>query len=143
LTKGQWTGTKSELASRKANIASFGVLGAAIGAVLALGVVDRIGRLRTYQAFAALWMTGFFMVTFSSGITSLLLFSRIWGGLGAGGLTVVSPLYLSEIAPTRTRGMIVSIYMVVLLSMLMIGMHTHPIAALHSNPLLTVRQASS
>lgn len=121
LTKDQWTGTKSELASRKANIASFGVLGAALGAILALGVTDRIGRLRSYQLFTTVWMSGFLMLTFSSGITSLLFFARIWGGLGAGGLTVVAPLYLSEIAPTRTRGMIVSVYMVVLLSMLTIG----------------------
>jgi len=66
-------------------------------------------------------MSGFFMVTFSSGITGLMLFARIWGGLGAGGLTVVTPLYLSEIAPTKSRGMVVSIYMVVLLTFLMLG----------------------
>lgn len=65
------------------------------------------------------------MVTFSSGITGLMLFARIWGGLGAGGLTVVTPLFLSEIAPTKNRGMIVSIYMVVLLTFLMLGKLTH------------------
>ncbi|KAL2211613.1 general substrate transporter [Sarocladium strictum] len=121
LTADQWTGSASELASRKANISSFGVLGAAFGAILALAVTDRIGRLRTWQAFNVLWMSGFFMVTFSSGITGLMLFARIWGGLGAGGLTVVTPLYLSEIAPTKSRGMVVSIYMVVLLTFLMLG----------------------
>ena len=62
------------------------------------------------------------MQAFSSGILGLMLFGRIWGGLGAGGLTVVAPLYLSEIAPARSRGMVVSIYMVVLLSFLTIGM---------------------
>ena len=61
------------------------------------------------------------MVVFSSGITGLMLFARIWGGLGAGGLTVVTPLYLSEIAKAKNRGMIVSVYMVVLLSFLMLG----------------------
>lgn len=50
-----------------------------------------------------------------------MLFARIWGGLGAGGLTVVAPLYLSEIAPAKSRGMIVSIYMVLLLSFLTLG----------------------
>lgn len=66
-------------------------------------------------------MTGALMQVFSSGILGLMLFARIWGGLGAGGLTVVAPLYLSEIAPARSRGMVVSIYMVVLLSFLTIG----------------------
>ena len=61
------------------------------------------------------------MQVFSSGILGFILFARIWGGLGAGGLTVVTPLYLSEIAPAKSRGMIVSIYMVLLLSFLSLG----------------------
>ncbi|KAH7313453.1 general substrate transporter [Stachybotrys elegans] len=121
LTKEQWTGSSSALASRKANISSFGVLGAAIGAIMILCVADRLGRLRSWQLSTGVWMAGFLMTTFASGNTGLLLFSRIFGGLGAGGLTVVAPLYLSEIAPARSRGMIVSIYMVILLSFLMLG----------------------
>lgn len=61
------------------------------------------------------------MQVFSSGIVGFMLFARIWGGLGSGGLTVVAPLYLSEIAPAKTRGMIVSMYMVLLLTFLSIG----------------------
>lgn len=126
LTDAQWTGSASALADRKANISSFGVLGAAIGSIFALALTDRIGRLRTWQFFSALWMTGIFMTTFSSGILGLMLFSRICSGLGAGGLTVVAPLYLSEIAPAKSRGMVVSIYMVVLLTMLMLGKPISP-----------------
>jgi MFS family permease len=61
------------------------------------------------------------MQVFSSGMFALMLFARIWGGLGAGGLTVIAPLFLSEIAPTKSRGMVVSMYMVVLLSFLSLG----------------------
>lgn len=68
-----------------------------------------------------LWATGTLVQIFSSGILGLILFARLWAGLGAGGLTVVAPLYLTEIAPTKTRGMVVSIYMVVLLSVLTAG----------------------
>lgn len=109
------------MADRKANISSFGVLGAAFGSLLALVLADRIGRLRSWQIFILLWATGTFMQVFSSGILGLMLFARIWGGLGSGGLTVVAPLYLSEIAPAASRGTVVSIYMVVLLSFLTIG----------------------
>ncbi|KXJ88179.1 general substrate transporter [Microdochium bolleyi] len=116
-----WPGNASGLADRKANISSFGVLGAAIGALMILGVCDKLGRLRCWQLSMVIWMTGNLLQTFSSGILGLMLFARIWGGLGAGGLTVVAPLYLSEIAPARSRGMVVSIYMVVLLSFLTIG----------------------
>lgn len=61
------------------------------------------------------------MQIFASGIFGFILFARIWAGLGAGGLTVISPMFLSEIAPARRRGMIVGIFMVVLLSFLTIG----------------------
>ncbi|KAM4058689.1 major facilitator superfamily protein [Hirsutella rhossiliensis] len=120
---GRWTSASSpaQLASRRAVVTSLGVLGAAAGAVVACLITDRIGRLRAWQAFAVLWMTGFFAATFASGNLGLLLFARIWGGVGAGGLTVVAPLYLAEIARTSSRGMIVSVYMVILLSFLMVG----------------------
>ncbi|OHF02052.1 hypothetical protein CORC01_02631 [Colletotrichum orchidophilum] len=121
LVSSLWKGNASGLADRKANISSFGVLGAAFGSIIALAVNDRLGRLRAWQLFIAVWMTGCLMQVFSSGILGLMLFARIWGGLGAGGLTVVAPLYLSEIAPARSRGMVVSIYMVVLLSFLTLG----------------------
>ncbi|KFG87184.1 putative MFS quinate transporter [Metarhizium anisopliae] len=121
LTRGRWTGDPSQLATRRAVVSSLGVLGAAIGAGMAIYVTDVIGRLRTWQLFTLLWMTGFFTVTFASGNVGVLLFARIWGGIGAGGLTVVAPLYLSEIAKAKNRGMIVSVYMVVLLTTLMLG----------------------
>lgn len=126
LLPDQWTGTKYDLVQLKANITSFNVLGAAFGAILALLVTDRIGRLRTWQAFMALWMSGFFITTFASGILGLLLFSRLLSGLGAGGLTVVAPVYLTEIARSKSRGMVVSVYMVFLLSFLMFGRSLTP-----------------
>ncbi|KAL7821945.1 general substrate transporter [Trichoderma gracile] len=121
LLERQWTGSKHDLVQLKANITSFNVLGAAFGAILALLVTDRIGRLRTWQFFMATWMSGFFITTFASGILGLLLFSRLLSGLGAGGLTVVAPVYLTEIARSKSRGMVVSVYMVFLLSFLMFG----------------------
>jgi MFS family permease len=89
--------------------------------LIALALTDRFGRLRCWQLFVVLWASGILMQVFSSGILGFILFARIWGGLGAGGLTVVAPLYLSEIAPAKSRGMTVSIYMVLLLSFLTLG----------------------
>jgi MFS family permease len=121
LIADHWEDNPSGLADRKANISSFGVLGAGFGSLLALVITDRLGRLRSWQLFILLWASGTLMQIFSSGIIGLMLFARIWGGLGAGGLTVVAPLYLSEIALARSRGTVVSMYMVVLLSFLTIG----------------------
>lgn len=121
LTKSLWVGNATGLANRTANISSFGVLGAAIGAIIAYFLNDKIGRLWSYRLAVLVWASGILMQVFSSGIFGFLLFARIWGGLGAGGLTVISPLFLSEIAPTKSRGMVVSMYMVVLLSVLSLG----------------------
>lgn len=129
LVRGRWSGNTSTFAARRATVSSLGVLGAAIGAGMAVYVTDVIGRIRTWQLFTLLWMTGFFTVTFASGNLGLLLFARIWGGVGAGGLTVVAPLYLTEIARARNRGMVVSIYMVILLVTLMLGTYTLNVAA--------------
>jgi len=61
------------------------------------------------------------MQVFSSGIYGFLLFARIWTGLGAGALTAVSPLFLTEIAGAKARGMVVSSYMMILLLWFAIG----------------------
>jgi MFS family permease len=121
LNTASWKKNPAGLANRKANISSFGVLGAAFGSLLALLVIDRIGRLKSYRLFLAVWASGILMQVFSSGIFGFMLFARIWGGLGAGGLTVVSPLFLSEIAKARSRGFVVSCYMLVLLTFLTLG----------------------
>lgn len=84
-------------------------------------ITGRLGRIRSWQLGAILWAQGLFIQVFSSGIYGLILFARVWSGLGAGLLTVVTPLYLSEIAPTRTRGLVTSVYMVNLLLFLTIG----------------------
>ncbi|CAG9939799.1 unnamed protein product [Clonostachys rosea f. rosea IK726] len=121
LLASNWKNDANGLATLEGNIKSFSVLGAACGTLIALLINDRLGRLRSFQLAICLWMSGLFMQIFASGIIGLLLFARIWAGLGAGILTVVSPLYLSEIAPTKSRGMVVTVYMVFLLSFLMFG----------------------
>lgn len=142
LSAGKWVDNPSGLASRKANITSFGVLGAAIGSLIASALTDRLGRLRCWQMLALLYMSGYVMQIFSTGIYGFLLFARIWGGLGAGGLTVVGPLYLSEIAPAKSRGMIVSVSMVFLLTFLSLGLWPSASRGLFSSRLMFLPQGS-
>ncbi|KAL2871837.1 putative MFS quinate transporter [Aspergillus lucknowensis] len=137
LLSSNWTNNKTGLANRTANITSFNVLGAALGALISLYLNDRLGRLRSWRLACLVWASGNFIQVFSSGIYGLLLFARIWGGLGAGALTVVTPLYLSEIAPARTRGLVVSIYMVVLLAVLALGFFINYAASIHMAPTRT------
>ncbi|KAJ5970371.1 uncharacterized protein N7479_000289 [Penicillium vulpinum] len=124
-------GDDTELANRKANITSFNVLGAALGALIVLDLNDRLGRLVAWRLGCIVWAMGTLIQIFASGIYGLLLFSRIWGGLGAGALTVTAPMYLAEIAPVRTRGLVVGIYMVVLLAVLAMGFFINYGARIH------------
>ncbi|KAG0158508.1 hypothetical protein PDIDSM_6023 [Penicillium digitatum] len=121
----------TELANRKANISSFNVLGAALGALIVLDLNDRLGRLVVWRLACIVWVTGTLIQVFSSGIYGLLLFSRMWAGLGAGALTVTAPLYLTEIATARTRGLVVGIYMVFLLAFLATGFFINYGARVH------------
>lgn len=125
LVPANWEDDPEGLANRKANISSFGVLGAAFGALFCNALTDRLGRLRCWQMFITIWACGLMMQVFSSGIYGFILFARLFSGVGAGGLTVVAPLYLSEIAPAKSRGMVVSIYMVILLSTLTLGTYEY------------------
>lgn len=61
------------------------------------------------------------MQIFASGIYGFMLFARIFGGLGSGSLTVTAPLFLAEVATAERRGLMVSLYMVVLLTFLTLG----------------------
>ena len=123
-----WKNNPAGLASRIANINSFGVLGAAIGSLLSLTINDRFGRLKCWRGYFVWWASGLLIQVFASGNLGLLLFARIWSGLGAGGLTVITPIYLTEIAQSRSRGLVVSIFMVFLLTFLSIGSN-NPIAS--------------
>ncbi|KAF9885938.1 hypothetical protein FE257_012228 [Aspergillus nanangensis] len=137
LVSSHWSHDVTGLANRNANITSFNVLGAAFGALAALDLNDRLGRLRSWRLACLVWASGLLVQIFSSGIYGLLLFARIWSGLGAGSLTVVAPLYLSEIAPAKTRGLVVSVYMVVLLTVLALGFFINYAANLHMSPTRT------
>lgn len=121
LIKSHWKNDPTGLTNRTANITSFNVLGAAFGALAGLDLNDRLGRLISWRLACLVWAIGTFIQIFSSGIYGLLLFARIFAGLGAGLLTVTSPLYLSEVAPRATRGLAVGMYMVILLAVLAMG----------------------
>lgn len=90
----------------------FTVASALIGTILgALGAgrpADRWGRRRTLMLIAVLY--------FVSAVGSAapwdwysFLFFRFLGGLGVGGASVVSPMYIAEISPAHYRGRLVAI----------------------------------
>jgi MFS transporter, SP family, galactose:H+ symporter len=82
--------------------------GAAIGAALAGSLSDRFGRRRVILAAALLFIVGAVLSALASGLGALLG-GRFLVGLAIGTASMLTPLYLAEIAPARDRGAVVSL----------------------------------
>ena len=82
--------------------------GAVIGAAAAGSLSDRFGRRRVILVAGLLFIAGALFSAIAEGLT-LLLGGRFFVGLGIGIASMLTPLYLAEIAPARERGAIVSL----------------------------------
>jgi sugar porter (SP) family MFS transporter len=83
--------------------------GTVIGALFGGIPADRWGRKKSL-----LWIGLFYFISaLGSGIAwdvTSFTFFRFLGGLGVGASSVVAPMYISEIAPAKNRGLLVALY---------------------------------
>lgn len=84
------------------------LLGTIAGALFAGKPADRYGRRASLFIIAILYFISAVGTAFAFDWYSFLFF-RFLGGLGVGGASVISPLYIAEIAPARYRGRLVAI----------------------------------
>ena len=84
-------------------------LGALVGAIIAGRLADRFGRRRVLVGAAGLFLVGALIAALSPNVETLTG-ARILLGLAIGVAGMVSPLYISETAPTEKRGALVSTY---------------------------------
>jgi sugar porter (SP) family MFS transporter len=83
--------------------AASAVLGAAIGAVSAGRIADRMGRLAMMKLSAA----SFFVCGLGAGLASsiwMFIIFHLIGGIGIGFSSVAAPAYIAEVSPPRFRG---------------------------------------
>jgi SP family arabinose:H+ symporter-like MFS transporter len=83
-------------------------LGCISGPLLAAWAGDQFGRKKSLVVAAVLFGVCAAGTAVSHGVASFSLF-RIVGGMGVGVASVVSPMYIAEIAPARLRGRLVSL----------------------------------
>src|SRR5450759_5618656 len=85
------------------------LVGAIIGAFGSGVLSDKYGRKSVLLVVAL-----FFAVScaFTALATSSVIFisARLFGGLAVGAASVLSPMYVAEVAPPKSRGMLVAIY---------------------------------
>lgn len=81
-----------------------------IAGVLMAGVMsDKLGRKLTMIISAVLFSLSGIGCAFAADFTQLVVY-RIIGGVGIGIVSIVSPLYISEVAIAQYRGRLVSLY---------------------------------
>jgi len=84
------------------------LIGTVIGAIIVGGPADRLGR-RKILFYLAIF---YFVSALGSALAwnwYSFLFFRFLGGLGVGGASVVSPMYIAEISPAKYRGRLVAV----------------------------------
>jgi SP family arabinose:H+ symporter-like MFS transporter len=79
------------------------------GSASAGAVVDRIGLKKGLFVCAGCFALSSGGMLFAQSL-SQFVFWRLLGGLGIGAASIISPMYIAEIAPTRLRGRLVTLY---------------------------------
>jgi sugar porter (SP) family MFS transporter len=92
---------------QKELVTSLLLVGAAIGAIGAGRVADRIGRKPTILITATIFVVGVLAAAFSPTFV-VLLAARVVIGLAVGSASMVVPMYIGEAAPPKFRGALVS-----------------------------------
>lgn len=85
------------------------LIGSIIGVLFAGILSDKIGRKRTMILAAILFSVSGIGCAFSHSFDQLVIY-RIIGGVGIGVVSIISPLYISEVSVAEYRGRLVSLY---------------------------------
>ena len=88
-------------------VTSIALGGAAFGAAFAGRLADRFGRRPILLATSVIFVAGAAVSALAPDLP-VLLAGRLLVGLGIGGASMLTPLYLAEIAPAKERGALVS-----------------------------------
>lgn len=83
--------------------------GTIIGALFGGIPAEKYGRKKILIWIGILFLISAIGSAFAPGVVSFMLF-RFLGGLGVGASSVVAPMFISELAPAKTRGMLVATF---------------------------------
>jgi SP family galactose:H+ symporter-like MFS transporter len=89
-------------------VAGIALVGAAVGAAFAGSLSDRFGRRLVLVVTGLVFVIGAIIAALAPG-TPVLLAGRVIVGVGIGFASMLTPLYLAEMAPARNRGALVSL----------------------------------
>lgn len=113
--------------------ASCALVGCMIGAMVAGGLSDKLGRRKVLMISAWAFAISSLGILIPLDLSSFIIF-RMIGGIGIGIASILSPMYISEIAPANIRGRLISIYQLgIVIGILLIYFVNAAIAGLHDH----------
>jgi len=99
---GNWVPTKSKPV-RESIITPMFTLGCVFGSIIAMILMDRIGRIKPLALGSFIYTIGSIIQTFSNTIV-IFCIGRLIAGIACGITMVISPVYIAEITPKHRRG---------------------------------------
>jgi len=90
-------------------VVSIVLIGAMIGAIVGGAIADRIGRRATLVWAGGIFIAGSLLAPLSANVFVLIM-ARAVIGIGIGFTSVTAPVYVSELAPPQSRGMLIGLY---------------------------------
>lgn len=90
-------------------VVSIVLIGAMIGAMAGGAIADQIGRRATLVWAGIVFIAGSVLAPLSPNV-AILIAARAIIGIGIGFTSVTAPVYVSELAPPQSRGMLIGLY---------------------------------
>jgi sugar porter (SP) family MFS transporter len=90
-------------------VVSVVLVGAMLGAVLGGSLADRFGRRAILISGGGVFIVGSLLAPWSPDVWVLIV-ARMFLGLAIGFTSVTAPVYVSELAPPQSRGMLIGLY---------------------------------
>jgi sugar porter (SP) family MFS transporter len=97
-------------ASISSNVVSLLTAGCFFGAIAAAFINDRFGRRKSLMGFAVIFLIGAAIQTAAHHAIGQIYAGRVIAGLGIGGMSSITPIFVSENCPPAVRGRITGLF---------------------------------